>query len=242
MAGYDIQPYYGTPQPYPPDFSPLHISIADKVKPYTLTPPERIHALIEAVNYILRMKIPGSFVECGVWRGGSTMATALTLQNANCADRDLYLFDTFEGMPKPENVDVDYQGAPAMDTFSMLQTGEDTSESCYASLSDVQSTMALSGYDKGRIHFIQGKVEDTLPSQAPETISLLRLDTDWYASTRHELEHLYPRLSPGGILIVDDYGHWEGARKATDEYLSAHAPFLFLNRVDYSARLAIKPI
>ena len=127
-----------------------------------------------------------------------------------------------------------------MDTFNKFQTGEDTSGSCYASLSDVQATMALSGYDPRRIHFVQGKVEDTLPAQAPERLALLRLDTDWYASTRHELEQLYPRLSPGGVLIVDDYGYWQGAKKATDEYIAAQAPSLFLNRVDYSARLAIK--
>ena len=148
------------------------------------------------------------------------MAAALALLQLNVHDRDLYLFDTFQVMPKPEAVDVDFGGGAAMDMFHQQQIGEDGSENCLAELADVQTNMARTSYDPGRIHFVPGKVEDSIPGQAPETIALLRLDTDWYSSTRHELEHLFPRLSPGGILIVDDYGHWEGARKATDEYLS----------------------
>jgi hypothetical protein len=83
-------------------------------------------------------------------------------------------------------------------------------------------------------------VEETLPTHVPERIALLRLDTDWYESTHHELVHLFPLLSPGGILIVDDYGHWAGARKAVDDYLAANAPGLYLHRVDYTVRLAVK--
>jgi predicted O-methyltransferase YrrM len=241
MAGYDIHPYYGESSDYPVDFMPVHRQILDKVRPYTLAPPERTYALIEAIGYIVREKVPGSLVECGVWRGGSMMAAALALRDAGCSDRDIYLFDTFEGMPKPEDVDVDYEGAPAMDTFTQQRTGDDSSGSCYASLADVRTTMRLSGHDERRIHFIQGKVEDTIPDKAPESIALLRLDTDWYSSTKHELIHLYPRLARGGVVIIDDYGHWQGARKAMDEYMAAQAPSLFLNRVDYSARLAIKP-
>jgi O-methyltransferase len=100
--------------------------------------------------------------------------------------------------------------------------------------------MASTGYDKQKVHFHQGKVELTIPAAAPDQIALLRLDTDWYESTRHELEHLYPRLSPGGILIIDDYGHWSGARKATDEYIEKYAPSLFLARIDYTGRIAVK--
>jgi hypothetical protein len=84
-------------------------------------------------------------------------------------------------------------------------------------------------------------VEETVPERAPERIGLLRLDTDWYESTRHELEHLYPRLVPGGVLIVDDYGHYEGARRAVDEYLDASREAVLLNRIDYTGRVAVKP-
>ena len=88
---------------------------------------------------------------------------------------------------------------------------------------------------------VKGKVEDTLPGHAPDHIAVLRLDTDWYASTKHEMEHLYPRLARGGVLIIDDYGHWAGSRQAVDEYLAEHGIHLLLNRTDYTGRMALKP-
>lgn len=168
------------------------------------------------------------------------MAVALALKSMNIHDRELYLYDTFEGMPKPQDVDIDINARSAMATFAETQIAEDTSDYCRATLRDVREAMATTGYDKERIHFHRGKVEATIPSLAPDNIALLRLDTDWYQSTRHELEHLYPRLSIGGILIIDDYGHWRGSRKATDEYIAKHAPSLFLSRTDYSGRIAVK--
>ena len=104
----------------------------------------------------------------------------------------------------------------------------------------VRKLLTGAGYPESRLHFVRGAVEQTLPARAPEQVAILRLDTDWYESTRHELVHLFPRLTVGGVLIVDDYGHWEGARKAVDEYFGAeHAPLL-LTRVDYTGRVAIK--
>jgi O-methyltransferase len=85
---------------------------------------------------------------------------------------------------------------------------------------------------------VKGKVEDTIPANIPERIALLRLDTDFYRSTRHELEHLYPRLERGGVLIIDDYGAYVGARQATDEYFASR-PFL-LNRIDEHVRCGVK--
>jgi hypothetical protein len=90
------------------------------------------------------------------------------------------------------------------------------------------------------MHFVKGKVEDTIPASTPDRIAILRLDTDWYASTRHELEHLYPLLAPGGVLIIDDYGHWEGCRQAVDEYFASRNLQVLLNRVDYTGRIAVK--
>ena len=104
----------------------------------------------------------------------------------------------------------------------------------------VRELVLSTGYPAERLHLVHGPVEETLPARAPEEIALLRLDTDWYESTRHELVHLYPRLADGGVLIIDDYGHWEGARRAVDEYFATEAPSLMLNRVDYTARIAIK--
>jgi O-methyltransferase len=240
MTGYDIVRSEPMPADYPLDFDDNHISILQKVRPRTMTSPERIYAVIEAVKYITRQRIPGSIVECGVWRGGSMMAAALALRNMQCTTRELYLFDTFAGMPKPNDLDVDFHGHSAMPVFRSTQRGEDSSDFCFASFSDVQEGMASTGYDQQLIHLIKGKVENTIPLQAPDRIALLRLDTDWYESTRHELEHLFPRLSCGGILIIDDYGYWKGAKKATDEFIAQYAPTLFLNRIDHTGRIAIK--
>jgi len=226
---------------FPPDFAEDHISIINSVSSYTMTSPERIYALIEAVRYVVRSAIPGAIVECGVWRGGSMMAAALALKSLHVVDRDLYLFDTFEGMPKPQEVDVDLKSTPAMSFFSRTQIGEDSSGYCRSILEETRANMASIGYCGEKIHFCKGKVESTIPDSAPDQIALLRLDTDWYESTKHELVHLYPRLSPGGILIIDDYGHWRGSRKATDEFIKEYAPSLFLGRIDYTGRIAVKP-
>ena len=90
------------------------------------------------------------------------------------------------------------------------------------------------------VEFVQGRVENTLPAAAPPEIAVLRLDTDWYESTRHELEHLYPRLVDGGVLIVDDYGYWQGARQAVDEYFGETGEAILLNRIDDTGRIAVK--
>jgi predicted O-methyltransferase YrrM len=209
--------------------------------PYTMTSGERLLGLIRAVEYIARHDIPGSIVECGVWKGGSSMAAALALQAFEGAGRHLYLFDTFTGMTAPTEADVAFDGSHAEPVYMENRTPTGECSWCQAGLDEVKENMHSTGYPKDRIHFIPGPVESTLPEHAPETIALLRLDTDWYESTRHELEHLYPRLSPGGVLIIDDYGHWEGARKAVDEYIAAHGLQLLLTRMDYTGRLAVKP-
>jgi O-methyltransferase len=103
----------------------------------------------------------------------------------------------------------------------------------------VRATLLETGYPAERLHLHRGPVEETLPRQSPGPLALLRLDTDWYKSTLHELEHLYPLLAGGGILIIDDYGHWQGARRAVDEYF-ADSPPLLLNRIDYTGRIAVK--
>ncbi len=205
-----------------------------------MTSPERLYALMEAVRYIVASEIPGSFVECGVWKGGSTMAAALMLSELKRTDRQLYLFDTFEGMPRPSEVDTDRQDARAIDTFEALQTGQDSSDFCRAHFAEVQEALASTGYPQQSVHWVKGKVEDTIPENAPDSIALLRLDTDWYESTRHELEHLFPRLSPGGVLIIDDYGHWQGCQKAVDEYFDKNRTRIFLSRIDYTGRIGIK--
>jgi hypothetical protein len=225
---------------FPRDFDDEAIEILRTVKPYTMTSVERQFALIQAVRYVVRANIPGSIVECGVWRGGSMMAVAHTLKRLTDDGRDLYLFDTYEGMTRPTDLDICCDGKPALIKFERTNKTSDTSDWCYASIEEVQRNLVSTGYNTNRLKFIKGKVEDTLPRSAPNQISLLRLDTDWYESTRHELIHLFPRLSAGGVLIIDDYGHWQGSKKATDEYLAQNNIFILLNRIDSTGTIAVK--
>ncbi len=240
--GVDVVRYHGFGQePLPADFDTKAADIIRRVRPYTMTSPERLFSLIHAVRYVSAASIPGDVVECGVWRGGSMMASALTLLECSDTQRELHLFDTFEGMSPPTALDVTVDGQTASDLLASPRTSDPESPWCYAGIDDVRAAMCSTGYPLERIHYVQGRVEDTIPGNVPARIAILRLDTDWYESTRHELEHLYPLLSPGGVLVLDDYGHWAGCRKAVDEYLDAHGIKLFLTRVDYTGRIAIKP-
>lgn len=225
-----------------PDATRIQLETIRQVQPYTMTSPERILALCNAVEYVVRSGIEGSFVECGVWRGGSMAAAARTLIRLGDAKRDLWLYDTFEGMSEPTSQDVDCWGEDADKLLSEQDREDAKSVWCVSGLQEVKNVMADTGYSGNRISYVEGKVEDTLPKNKPDKIALLRLDTDWYESTRCELEHLFPRLQPGGVLIIDDYGHWQGCRKAVDEYLSKNSISIFLNRIDYTGRLGIKMV
>lgn len=222
------------------DFSKEENEIIKYVTPFTYTSSERILALIESVKYVIKNNIPGSIVECGVWRGGSMMAVAKVLLQLNKTEKDLYLYDTFTGMTKPQQIDVSSDGLNASSRFEKSKISDDSSDWSRVDLSQVQKNLFKTGYNKEKFHFIKGKVEDTLPTKAPEEISILRLDTDWYESTKHELIHLFPRLTIGGVLILDDYGVWQGARKAVDEYLSENKIKILLNRIDEAGRVGIK--
>jgi len=240
--GYEIVP---KPDEFPPDFSDEDRALYKAVERFTLTPPERVFALTRAIDYVISAHIPGSIVECGVWKGGSMMAVCLELLRLDHTERELFLYDTFAGMPDPDDaLDVDPTGTSASVFLSRAEEQAhpmwDHAPACaYAPIDDVRSRLEATGYPSAKVHLVAGKVEDTLPDQAPESIALLRLDTDWYESTRHEMEHLFPRIVPGGVLLVDDYGHWKGSQKAVDEYFAAHGIRMLLNRIDYSARLGV---
>lgn len=226
-------------------FDEQEAALVERCQPYTLASPERIVATADAVAHVVRRDIPGALVECGVWRGGSVLAMVLTLQRLGVDDRDLYLCDTFSGMTAPTAEDTSAFDPPAAGTFERAQAnGQRAWDGLFGEevfgLEQVQALLRATGYPQERIHFVVGPVEDTLPAQAPDQIAVLRLDTDWYASTKHEMDHLYPRLSRGGVLIVDDYGHWEGARQAVDEHFDATGEPLLLARTDYTGRLGIK--
>lgn len=212
------------------------------VQPYTMTSRERIRALCSAIRYIEQTEIAGAVVECGVWRGGSMMAVARTLINCGGAPRDLYLFDTFEGMTEPGPLDISLNGVSAETLLKQSARTEEDMLWCYAPMERVVQSLALTHYSESHIHLVPGPVEQTLTVSAPERIALLRLDTDWYASTKHELDILFPRLCPGGVLIIDDYGHWQGARRAVDEYLHQSQINMQLHEIDYTGRVGVKPL
>jgi hypothetical protein len=226
----------------PADFDEHTTRIFNTVNPYTMTSPERVAALVEAVRYVVANDIPGDFVECGVWRGGSSMAAALALKELDDESRELWLYDTYEGMSAPTEEDVDIAGQTADRKFTQRRLTEDSSEWCRSPIDDVRQNLQSTGYPVDKMHFIKGKVEETIPGEIPAgPIAILRLDTDWYESTRHEMQHLYPRLVKDGVLILDDYGYWQGARKAVDEYFSAHGIRPLMGRVDTDGRMLLKP-
>jgi O-methyltransferase len=220
--------------------------VIEPALPYTITSVPRLLAVVDAVRHCVAHDLPGAFAECGVWRGGSVLAMVLTLQELGRDDRDLYLYDTFEGMTEPDERDVSVFEQPALSTWNAAHESGRTPWSEFfddeqVSEEAVARLLHSTGYPAERIHLVRGPVEETIPARAPDRLALLRLDTDWYASTIHELEHLYPRIAPQGVLIIDDYGHWQGARQAVDEYFAAHGPAPLLQRVDYTARMAVKP-
>ncbi|TLD70901.1 macrocin O-methyltransferase [Phragmitibacter flavus] len=221
-----------------PELSQQEKEILLSVQPYTMTTVERMTSLLQAVTYVSKNQIPGDIVECGVWRGGSMMIIAKVLLANNDVSRTLYLFDTFEGMSEPTDDDFSVDGRPA--AVQLKEEPKGTGVWCEASIEDVRANMISTGYPEDKILLIKGKVEDTIPNTIPKHVALLRLDTDWYESTRHELQHLFPLLDSKGILILDDYGHWQGARKAVDEYFQATGDPVYLHRVDYSARILVR--
>jgi hypothetical protein len=218
-----------------PEFRALY----EQCREYTMTSWERLYALYKSVQYVVENRIPGDIVECGVWRGGSMKLAAHVLLALCVTDRTLFLYDTFEGMTEPDQeVDLDSYGNNA--TNDWLEVQRRGVKWSYAPIEEVRDVIAGSGYPMDKVVFVKGPVEDTIPATVPDRISLLRLDTDWYSSTKHEIEHLYPRLSMHGVLLLDDYGHYQGARRAIDEYFDRAGKCPFLIRIDYSCRAAIK--
>lgn len=203
-----------------------------RVERYTMISLERGYAIYKAVEYIVKNEIPGDFVECGVWKGGASMLAALSLVELEASPRRIFLYDTFAGMTIPTEEDrIAWNGAPVGEKWSRF-------ESWVVSKSEVLSNFSTIDYPLEYVTVKEGDVKDTLMERKPEEIALLRLDTDWYESTAEELNVLYPRLVSGGVLLIDDYGHFTGARKAVDEYFAEKGPLL--HRDDYTGRSAVK--
>jgi hypothetical protein len=223
------------------DADPRFYDIYEKCRPFTMTSVERMYALYKSVEYIVSANLDGGFAETGVWRGGSCMLIAETLLALSSPSRRIFLFDTFAGHPQPDaDKDVDIWGNRAIDEWQRM-TKDGNHGWGYVSLEEVRANLALTGYPTNNLIFVKGMVEETVrhvPSM--DKLALLRLDTDWHDSTRVSLEYLYPRLVNGGVLVIDDYGHYQGQRMAVDAYLKASGESILLSRIDYSCRLGVK--
>jgi O-methyltransferase len=226
----------------PSDADPAFASVIAGLRPYTMTSAARIWSLTQAVRYLEAEGIAGDFVECGVWRGGSVMAMAQALAEGGSHDRRIWLYDTFQGMTEPSEHDVEAgSGVHAEQMLATTEIGDGRNVWCVASRGDVEANLRTLDYPFEQFTFVEGDVAETLKDSVPDSIALLRLDTDWYESTRKSLEVLYPKLAVGGICILDDYGHWEGARKAVDEYFDSLPSRPLLMPLDYSGRMFFKP-
>lgn len=194
-----------------------------------------LYALYKGAEYVVRNNIPGDIVECGVWKGGSAMLIAYTLLKMREPHRKIYLYDTYAGMIEPTEEDTAIpDGTPALQKWRKNKF----SDWGRIPLEEAESNVRSTGYPRENLIFVKGQVEHTIPNIMPAQISLLRLDTDWYESTRHEFVHLYPRLSQHGVVVIDDYGYWAGAKRAADEYF-LNQPIL-LNRINETVRIGIK--
>lgn len=242
-AGYDLIPRQKVEaRLLVPELTDAEAAIMEKVRPFTMSSIERLWSTTQAARYAAERKLEGDFVECGVWRGGSSMAAALTFVALGDTSRTMWLFDTFDGMTEPLDVDVTMMGGiGATEIYNDAKT--DTGSTwANAQLDEVRANMASTGYPADRLRYVKGPVEQTmiLPENQPEKVAVLRLDTDWYESTKVEMEVLFDRIVPGGLLIVDDYGHWAGSKKAVDEFLAARPERYLLHRIDHTGRALIK--
>ena len=200
---------------------------------------ERLWALINATKYIALNDIPGNFVECGVYKGGSAVVIARTLNRYKVLDRKIYLYDTYEGMTAAQEIDKRISTNISAIYYLNNSLKEDKVWA-YASFESVTKVIDSLDYPKSNFIQIKGDVSETLLKVLPTPIALLRLDTDWYESTLVELEVLYPLVVKKGIIIIDDYGHWSGAKFAVDEYLALNKINPLMNYIDYSGRLWVK--
>ena len=214
------------------------INLAQK---YSMTPQIRIFNLLQSLRYLKNKKIDGDYVECGVWKGGNIILFKKFIEEEDKdSKKNIFAFDTFEGMTEPDKNDYDISSNLSADVLLQSDKTKETNLWGVCSLESVKKNIQSCVNSKENIRFIKGPVENTLDvtSNLPDKISLLRLDTDWYNSTKKELDILYDKVSPGGIIIIDDYGHWGGSKKAVDDFFLNK--YVWMHYVDYACRLIIK--
>jgi O-methyltransferase len=221
----------------PVELSPFEKDAIYRFSPFSMTSFARLSAIAISMKYINENIIEGALVECGVWAGGS-IGLAAFLSQQNGETRDVVLFDTFQGMTAP-SVDDSLE---AHEGYKNTLMDDGTSSWCAVNLADVKTNLASAGIEMDNLNFVVGDVSVTLTekSNIPEKIAFLRLDTDWFQSTYDELIHLYPRLVPGAIVIIDDFGAWEGARSAVVKYFVENRLHPLMLPIDNTGRIFIK--
>jgi O-methyltransferase len=223
------------------DMEPDFFDAYQRCKAFTMTSIERLYSLYKSVEYLCAAGIPGDLAECGVWRGGSCMLMSLALLRQGDTTRRIFMFDTFDGHPRPDaEKDIDIWGNRAVDEWQRREANGKIGEWGFASIAETRANLMSTGYPEDRLVFVEGMVERTVPEDRSERLALLRLDTDWYHSAQAALHHLYPKLVPGGVLIIDDYGHYKGQRQAVDAYFREIGCTPLLHRIDYSCRVMVK--
>jgi O-methyltransferase len=211
------------------------MSIIDDIyticKNYSMISKERFACNINAVIEIESKQIEGCIIEIGVWKGGSILSMILTSELFSKTPREFHLYDTFEGMTVASDVDKDLNNNSAESLMN-----QNAWVRCISGLDEVKSN--IQRHTNITPYYHVGDIRQN--NVVPEKIAILRLDTDWYDSTKYELETFYNNVSPGGIIIIDDYGHWQGCKKAVDEFLEKH-PTIVLQTIDYTGRYFYKP-
>ena len=222
------------------ELSKKDYELINLIKNYSMTPKIRIYNLMQALKHLKIKKIEGDYVECGVWKGGNILLFKKFLESEDSRQRNIYAFDTFEGMTDPDKNDFEINTNNTAINLLQKDKNKETNVWGICNLDQVKKNISKHTKDLNNIYFIKGDVEKTLNEikNIPEKISLLRLDTDWYKSTKKELEVLYEKVSSGGVIIIDDYGHWGGSKKAVDEFFSNK--YVWMHYVDYACRLIIK--
>jgi O-methyltransferase len=193
--------------------------ILNFVSPYTVCDNARILNVLQVIDWIAKENIPGDFVEAGVYKGGIIMAMALKCKQLGLT-RKIYAYDTFSGMTAPTGLDIDINNMRALDLMDKSSYVYSEAIHCKSSLEETKENFEKTGYSN--VVFCEGDILQTSLHSIPQEIALLRLDTDWYESTKFELDHFEPQVRKGGYVIVDDYGHWKGSRKAVDDFLLTH--------------------
>ncbi len=222
-----------------------------KIHKHTMVTYPRLVTLYQQAVFCEHSNIKGSFVECGTWKGGSTGLAALANLKHGSTRRHIHLFDSFEGIPEP---DKSVDGNLAIEQVKSVRGGTSGKlvavKGFYEKYADGVGTLEINrdlmeniiGYDSNFLHYHKGWFQNTLPLVADEIgeIAILRLDGDWYASTKVCLDNLYDNVVSGGFVIIDDYGEYDGCQKAVDEFMEKRNINSFLNYIDGGGRYWIK--